>query len=226
MINEITIYTDGGCWNHGLHKGTGAWAFVAIADTEPEQLVHYDSKAGEEGTTNNRMEYSALINGLEWFLASEHNPVSLTIISDSQLLLNTFTDWSHTWERRGIIDQKKNPDLVRKLLELHKRLRKEKRASVRVRWVKGHSGNKWNEYCDKLCSSIIAETTKANKSKPVLLPRVPVVPKGPHKVIPKQVETNLESAKPAFLKPQPDLNKIKTQLVKLRTEIDSIINSL
>lgn len=91
-------------------------------------------------TTNNRMELTAVIEGLK----ALKSPCDVTIYSDSQYVCKAFNNnWISHWVLKNFRNVK-NVDLWQELLnytKIHK---------VTFKWVKGHSGNKWNERCDEL----------------------------------------------------------------------------
>ena len=141
-MEEIVIYTDGGCSGN---PGPGGWGIVVIADGVAKQL-----SGGERLTTNNRMELTAAIAALTVI----HNtpgfaqrPVTVNI--DSQYVKNGITTWIKGWKSKGwkTADKKpvKNQDLWVKLDELNAGLK------VNWNWVKGHAGVEYNEICDSLC---------------------------------------------------------------------------
>ena len=141
-MEEIVIYTDGGCSGN---PGPGGWGIVVIADGVAKQL-----SGGETLTTNNRMELTAAIAALTVI----HNtpgfaqrPVTVNI--DSQYVKNGITTWIKGWKSKGwkTADKKpvKNQDLWVKLDELNAVLK------VNWNWVKGHAGVEYNEICDSLC---------------------------------------------------------------------------
>mgnify|MGYP003511327964 CR=1 FL=1 len=141
-MEEIVIYTDGGCSGN---PGPGGWGIVVIADGVAKQL-----SGGEKLTTNNRMELTAAIAALTVI----HNtpgfaqrPVTVNI--DSQYVKNGITTWIKGWKSKGwkTADKKpvKNQDLWVKLDELNAGLK------VNWNWVKGHAGVEYNEICDSLC---------------------------------------------------------------------------
>ena len=141
-MEEIVIYTDGGCSGN---PGPGGWGIVVIADGVAKQL-----SGGEKLTTNNRMELTAAIAALTVI----HNtpgfaqrPVTVNI--DSQYVKNGITTWIKGWKSKGwkTADKKpvKNQDLWVKLDELNAGLK------VNWNWVKGHAGGEYNEICDSLC---------------------------------------------------------------------------
>jgi len=137
-MRSLQIYTDGACYPN---PGTGSWGYVIL---ENEMLVKKDSYY-ELTTTNNRMEYLAAIKALSNCEKSD----DVVLYSDSQLLVNTYNQWMHSWAKKGFAKKKgiKNLDLVLSLYELHLKL-----PNVRFEWVKGHSTNDWNNYVDELCS--------------------------------------------------------------------------
>lgn len=121
-MTDYLLFTDGGCWNSGLHKGTGAYAFVVL--DEKENHVYHDSKTGEDNSTNNRMEYLAFIEGIKWIIAeTKKDKTKVVAFTDSQLLINTFTKWVHSWNKSGKINKMKNPDLLREMIDLHRDLK-------------------------------------------------------------------------------------------------------
>ena len=147
-MNEIVIYTDGGC--HG-NPGPGGWGIVVIADGVAKQL-----SGGEKLTTNNRMELCAAIAGLS---VVKNTPTfagrPITVNIDSQYVKNGITTWIKSWKAKGwkTADKKpvKNQDLWVQLDELNAQL------TVTWHWVKGHAGIQYNEVCDQLCQSEIAK---------------------------------------------------------------------
>lgn len=124
----IDIYTDGACSGN---PGPGGWAAIVVQDGDRLEL-----KGREGNTTNNRMELTAAIEGL-------NNTVSgsrVTIHTDSQYLINTMTK---NWKRNV------NQDLWEKLDTLVSE------RNVKWVWVKGHSGHVENERADKLAVEMI-----------------------------------------------------------------------
>lgn len=101
---------------------------------------------GEPATTNNRMELTAAIRGLE---ALKRRCV-VTIYTDSEYVRKGIDEWLANWKRRGWKTAAKKPvkneDLWREL---------DKAAAqheVTWRWVRGHAGNAGNERADELAN--------------------------------------------------------------------------
>jgi ribonuclease HI len=124
---EALVWTDGACSGN---PGPGGWAAIVVgADgAEPVEL-----SGGEGHTTNNRMEYTAALEGLRSLQAG----ATVCIVTDSTLLLDSMTKWIHGWKKKGWKtssgDPVKNQDLVMALEEEIAR-----HAEVRWHWVKGH----------------------------------------------------------------------------------------
>jgi ribonuclease HI len=137
-VNEVEIHTDGACRGN---PGPGGWGVLMRAGKREKELCD-----GELLTTNNRMELTAAIRGLE--ALKRHCRV--TVYTDSEYLRKGITEWLAAWKRRGwrTADRKpvKNADLWRRLDDLSCR------HEIRWRWVKGHAGNPDNERADQLAN--------------------------------------------------------------------------
>jgi ribonuclease HI len=124
---EALVWTDGACSGN---PGPGGWAAIVVppGGGEPVEL-----HGGEGHTTNNRMEYTAALEGLR----SLPDGSSACIVTDSRLMLDSMTKWIAGWKRKGWKtaggDPVKNQDLVRALDAEIGRL-----AQVRWHWVRGH----------------------------------------------------------------------------------------
>jgi ribonuclease HI len=147
---NLLIYTDGGCSGN---PGPGGWGYVLVDGVSGESL---EQKWGAEaGTTNNRMELSAVINAFE--SVEQHAQwaaLSCTVYTDSQYVQKGISEWIHSWKRNGWRTaskaEVKNKDLWQRLDALASR------RSIEWRWVKGHAGNRWNEVCDAMTQEAIA----------------------------------------------------------------------
>jgi ribonuclease HI len=124
---EALVWTDGACSGN---PGPGGWAAIVVP---PDGTGPVELSGGEAHTTNNRMEYTAALNGLRALPANSR----ACIVTDSRLLLDSMTKWIAGWKRRGWRtaggDPVKNQDLVRALdAEIARH------AAVRWHWVRGH----------------------------------------------------------------------------------------
>ncbi|MGD1816553.1 MAG: ribonuclease HI [Pleomorphochaeta sp.] len=138
-MDEIIIYTDGGCKGN---PGVGAWAFVMYSGN---QFITEQS-AGLKYTTNNQMELTAVIVALKTCLTT--NPKKIVLHTDSQYVKNGITTWVHNWKKNGWKTANKKPvknkELWVELDALNSQL------NVEYKWVKGHAGIELNERCDTL----------------------------------------------------------------------------
>lgn len=141
-MKEVTIYTDGACSGN---PGNGGWGAVLMYNGKKKEI-----SGGEQNTTNNRMELTAVIQALS--LLKE--PCEVNLYSDSAYVVNAFLQgWLISWKNNGWkgSDKKqvKNLDLwqeLDKLTNTHK---------VTFIKVKGHSDNEFNNRCDTLATSAI-----------------------------------------------------------------------
>jgi ribonuclease HI len=138
MITKI--YIDGACVGN---PGPGGWAAIILLENKKKEIF-----GGEKSTTNNRMELTAAIKALEYFVELEKKEFSLKIFTDSNYVKDGITIWIHKWEKNNwkTSDKKdvKNIDLWKKLKELTKH------EKIEWNWIKGHSGDPYNELADKL----------------------------------------------------------------------------
>ena len=128
------VYTDGACRGN---PGPGGWAWV-VPDGQ-------SASGGAPQTTNQRMELTAVLEAVR----SVEGP--LEVFSDSTYVVNCFRDrWWEGWIRRGWRNSQKkavaNRDLWEPLIDLV--LARE----IEFVWVKGHSGNRWNDEADRLAT--------------------------------------------------------------------------
>lgn len=135
----IVIYTDGGCSGN---PGPGGWAFVV---SENGEIREYRS-GGDQSTTNNKMELTAVINALEYAKANGERDV--VILTDSQYVKNGITVWIHSWKKNGWRTSSKAPVKNVEYWVTLDKLNDE--LNVDWQWVKGHAGIVGNEECDRL----------------------------------------------------------------------------
>ena len=137
-LPHVEIATDGACKGN---PGKGGWGVLLRMGGKEKEL-----SGGEANTTNNRMELTAAIQGLN----ALKRPCRVTLSTDSRYVMDGLTKWIHGWLRNGwkTSDKKpvKNADLWQQLLAASKPHR------VEWVWVKGHTGHPDNERADKLAS--------------------------------------------------------------------------
>lgn len=136
-MKTVTLYTDGACSGN---PGKGGWACILEYNGIEKEL-----SGGESQTTNNRMELTAVIRGLE----ALKEPCIVELYSDSRYVIDGLEKgWAKSWQRRGWIKSDKkpalNPELWQRLLELTEK------HTMHYHWVKGHRENEKNNRCDEL----------------------------------------------------------------------------
>ena len=147
-MKTVTLYTDGACSGN---PGPGGWGAILEFNGVRKEL-----SGGEEKTTNNRMELTAVIEGLR----ALKEPCRVELYSDSKYVIDALEKgWAQGWQKRGWVKSDKspalNPDLWETLLALCKQ------HSVTCHWIKGHAQNEKNNRCDELA---VAESRKYFKN--------------------------------------------------------------
>src|ERR1700750_942641 len=124
---ESLVWTDGACSGN---PGPGGWAAIVVG---PDGAEPVELSGGERQTTNNRMEFTAALEGRRSLPAGSE----ACIVTDSQLMMNSMTTWIAGWKRKGWKtaggQPVKNQDLLKALDAEVGRHEK-----VRWHWVKGH----------------------------------------------------------------------------------------
>lgn len=152
-MNTLNIYTDGGF--RSKYK-VGSYAYVVINN---ETIVREFKKPVvssnlEDKVTNITMEMKAVIEALKYINSNFSTNDAIYILTDSQYVQLGVTDWSNKWRINGWKNAKgktiENYDLWRELLDLY--YVKNKNFKINIQWVRGHDGNRWNEYVDKMCN--------------------------------------------------------------------------
>jgi ribonuclease HI len=137
---SVTIWTDG---SYKPTLNAGGWGVVI--EREGEERIGLC--AGELGTTNNRMELTAAIEGLARCTQEEE----ITLYTDSQYVQRGITSWIRAWHANGWRASHggpvKNADLWRRLDDLARA------RHITWRWVRGHNGDPGNERADALASA-------------------------------------------------------------------------
>ncbi len=135
-MNEVTIYTDGACSGN---PGKGGWGAILIYAKEKKYM-----SGSKQLTTNNQMELTATIEALKAIL----KPSNIALYTDSQYVKNGITSWIFNWKKNGWKTANKKPVANKDLwIELEKYV---DFHSVNWFWVKGHSGDHYNEIADEL----------------------------------------------------------------------------
>ncbi len=139
-MNPVTIYTDGACKGN---PGPGGWGALLRSGAAEKELW-----GGEHDTTNNRMELTAVIQGL----AALKRPCRVSLYLDSQYVRKGITEWMPGWKARGwktaAKEPVKNQDLWQRLDELVRT----RGHQIEWHWVRGHAGDPGNERADALAN--------------------------------------------------------------------------
>jgi ribonuclease HI len=125
MSQKVLVYVDGSCLGN---PGPGGWAAVLQYGEREKELV-----GGEDQTTNNRMELTAVIKGLQ----ALKRRCQVVVVTDSQYVATLLNGGR----------AKANLDLVQQLDEL------QRQHEVVVEQIRGHSGHPLNERCDRLAQT-------------------------------------------------------------------------
>ena len=131
------MFTDGACSGN---PGPGGWGTILRYNGQEREL-----SGGEARTTNNRMELTAVIEGL----SALKEPCRVLLTSDSKYVIDGIQKgWAQSWKRNGWRKADKKPalnaelwDRLLTLLTIHQ---------VTFQWVRGHQGHPENERCDQL----------------------------------------------------------------------------
>ena len=137
IIKKVEIFSDGACSGN---PGPGGYGVILRFGEHIKEL-----SGGEHETTNNRMELTGVIKGLD----ALKEPCEVTLTTDSKYVVDSVTKgWVYGWKSKGWKKSDGKPALnvdlreqLLPLLRIHK---------VNFVWVKGHAGHPENERCDKL----------------------------------------------------------------------------
>ncbi len=157
---EVLVWTDGACSGN---PGPGGWAAIVVppADGDGPSGEPVEHSGGAAQTTNNRMELTAALEGLRSLPAGSR----VAIVTDSQLMINSMTQWLPGWKRKGWKTAAGKPVKNQDLLEA---LEAEigRHAAVRWHWVRGHetgdahAHKALNDRADQLAVAAAAEAAR------------------------------------------------------------------
>ena len=138
----VYLYTDGACKGN---PGKGGWGVLMRYGSHEKELF-----GGEAHTTNNRMELTAIIQGL----AALKRPCAVVIYTDSQYVKNGMEKWIHGWKKNGWKTASKQPVKNEDLWQQLDRLAAQ--HQIQWQWVRGHAGHTENERADALANQGVA----------------------------------------------------------------------
>ena len=140
-MKKIEIYTDGACSGN---PGPGGWCTI-LKYKDKEKIL----KGGKKDTTNNEMELKAVLEGLK----ALKEPCEVNLYADSKYVVDGIKNWIKNWAKNNWKTSSKK-EIANKQLwqEIYEFMQKHK---VNPIWIKGHSGHKENEMCDKIAKKEI-----------------------------------------------------------------------
>lgn len=133
----IDIYTDGSVKNN-----TSTWAYIITCNNKVIKKNY-----GKLDTSDcNYAEFTAIVMALKDIEKTSH----ITVHTDSRVVVDTMSLWVSNWKEQGWLKKNKRPIpfvvIIKQLYHLSLN------HTIQWKWVKSHSGNKFNEDCDQLCS--------------------------------------------------------------------------
>ncbi len=141
---KIDLFTDGACSGN---PGPGGWGAILRSGHHEKEV-----SGGEPATTNNRMELTAVIEGLRKIKKPSH----VVVHTDSRYVMDGASKWLHGWKTKGWKTADKNPvknDDLWRILD-----QEMSRHQIDWRWVQGHSGHPENERADELARAAIPKS--------------------------------------------------------------------
>lgn len=140
MKTQSLLYTDGACSGN---PGPGGWGYV-LFNASTQQIT--EGGGGDAQTTNNRMEMSAIVEGL--LTARQQKIKQILILTDSTYVIRGFTQWRFGWKKRNWMTSEGQPVTNQDLwMGLEKAA-----ADLKIEWryVRGHQGTPGNERVDEI----------------------------------------------------------------------------
>ena len=155
---KIVIYTDGAARGN---PGPAGWGTVFIFQDGKKDKV-FEIGGREKHATNNQMELTSAIEGLKYLKKKKIN-LPIEIFADSKYVILGSTEWIQNWMKNNWRNAANKPVLNRELWEeLHKLTEEFK---PKWHYVKGHSGDKWNDRVDEIATSFADDDPVKLKNK-------------------------------------------------------------
>jgi ribonuclease HI len=149
-VKKVKMITDGACKGN---PGPGGWACILRYGRHKREMW-----GSEPHTTNNRMELTAAVKGLE----ALKEPCDVEIVTDSEYVKNGITSWILGWKSNGWKTKRKQPVVNQDLWEALDTARA--RHRVQWEWTRGHASHEDNNRCDELASSAAVQQTSGSRS--------------------------------------------------------------
>lgn len=135
-MKKIKIFTDGACLGN---PGVGGWCAI-LRYKNKEKII----KGSKKQTTNNEMELTAVLEALKKL----KEPCEIELYCDSKYVIDGISKWIENWVKNNWKNSSKKEISNKKLWQELYKLKKIHK--INPIWVKGHSGHKENELCDKI----------------------------------------------------------------------------
>ena len=150
---EVVLFTDGACSGN---PGPGGWAYIL---RHPGSGKETSASGADPATTNNRMELSAVVEGLRQLKRA----TVVELVTDSVYVGTGLSEWLPKWKQQGWRRKEKgrlvpvkNEDLWReldRLAAIH---------TIRFTHVAGHAGHPENERCDRMAVQAYQELKRGS----------------------------------------------------------------
>ena len=150
-MSSYELFTDGACSGN---PGPGGWGFILRGGGAAER----EESGGEPSTTNNRMELTAVIRGLDELADGS----AVVVTTDSEYCVKGLNEWMDGWKKRGWRKADRSPVMNRDLwerLDAHR-----SRLTLRAQWIRGHNEHPENERCDRLAVAAIEQVRRSGVS--------------------------------------------------------------
>jgi ribonuclease HI len=147
-MKKVQLITDGACLGN---PGPGGWACILRFGQLAKEMW-----GSEPHTTNNRMELTAAVRGLEALKES----CEVEVVTDSEYVKNGITKWIEGWKRNGWRKSDKTPVLNKDLwqeLDFQN-----SRHKTKWTWTKGHASHADNNRCDELATAAARSQSKSS----------------------------------------------------------------
>ena len=138
---KTEIYTDGACSGN---PGNGGWGAIILINNQEKILSGSEAK-----TTNNRMELTAVIEALK---SSDGETV---IFTDSKYVKDGIGEWIQTWKKNGWITSNKKKVKNKDLWVALDNLILNSNRNITWKWIRGHSGDLYNDRVDEIAKKAI-----------------------------------------------------------------------
>jgi ribonuclease HI len=151
LMSSYELFTDGACSGN---PGPGGWGFILRGGGAAER----EESGGEPSTTNNRMELTAVIRGLDELADGS----TVVVTTDSEYCVKGLNEWMDGWKKRGWRKADRSPVMNRDLweqLDAHR-----SRLRLRAQWIRGHNEHPENERCDRLAVAAIDQVRRSGAS--------------------------------------------------------------